>query len=323
MTTGTDAVARVMAEKEHHLADWPVLDESALHGIAGGVVRTVAPHTEADPVALLVTFLLTFGAAVGRGPHARVGGAEHPARLFAVLVGESAKARKGTSWAEIRRVMAVADPDFVAERILGGFGSGEAVVDAVAAAEDHRLLVIEPEWSRLLAVGRRDGATISPLLRQAWDGDRLAVRSRAKTAVADGAHVALLGHITTGELRSKLTETETANGYANRHLFLAVRRSRLLPSGGDLDGAEVDRLGRATGDAIRHARTVGIMHRIPEAEARWEQLYRAMAADDPGGLLGAVIARDTAQVLRLSVAYALLDGSHVIDTPHVDAAWAV
>ena len=65
------------------------------------------------------------------------------------------------------------------------------------------------------------------------------------------------------------------------------------------------------------------MHRTAEAKVRWAELYAEMAEDDPGGLLGAVIARDAPQCLRLSVAYALLDASRLIDVNHVEAAWAV
>ena len=55
----------------------------------------------------------------------------------------------------------------------------------------------------------------------------------------------------------------------------------------------------------------------------WEGIYKRLADDDPGGLLGAVIARDSAQVLRLSLTYALLDGSAVIDVEHIRAAEAL
>jgi hypothetical protein len=44
---------------------------------------------------------------------------------------------------------------------------------------------------------------------------------------------------------------------------------------------------------------------------------------EPGGLLGSIIARDSAQVLRLSPIYGLLDGSREIDVQHVRAGWAV
>ena len=163
----------------HSTDEWPTIDGAAFYGLPGQVVTAIEEHTESDPVALLVTYLTAFGASVGRGPHALADGAEHAGRLFAVMVGNTSKARKGTSWAQIRRIFVAANRRFADDRILGGFGSGEALVDAVAGEDaDHRLLVIAPEWARTLSAGRREGSTLSPLLRQAWDGDRLAVRSR-------------------------------------------------------------------------------------------------------------------------------------------------
>ena len=37
--------------------DWPVMDPAAYRGLAGNVVTDTAAHTEADPVAVLLTFL--------------------------------------------------------------------------------------------------------------------------------------------------------------------------------------------------------------------------------------------------------------------------
>jgi hypothetical protein len=68
-----------------------------MSGLAGKIVTTIEPYTEADPVALLVHLLVGFGNMVGPGPHFRVEYTKHPARLNAVLVGESSKARKGQS----------------------------------------------------------------------------------------------------------------------------------------------------------------------------------------------------------------------------------
>ncbi len=141
--------------------------------------------------------------------------------------------------------------------------------------------------------------------------------------MADGVHVALIGHVTRDELREKLLDVEVANGFANRHLFCGVERSKLLPSGGNLDDADVAALGHEVRDALEGARKVGILRRTPAAEDWWGDLYSLMARDDPGGMVGAVIARDAAQVLRLSVVYALTDGVGAIDLPHLEAAWAV
>ncbi|MEW6229964.1 MAG: hypothetical protein AB1700_18055, partial [Bacillota bacterium] len=63
----------------------------AFYGLAGDIVRTIEPHTEADPVALLVQFLVAFGNAVGRGPHFVAEADRHGLNLFACLVGATAK----------------------------------------------------------------------------------------------------------------------------------------------------------------------------------------------------------------------------------------
>jgi hypothetical protein len=306
-----------------------VLAREALYGLAGEIVRRLEPHSEADPAALLVSTLATFGAMVGAGPHAIADGAEHPARIWPLIVGATSKSRKGSSWAQARRVPAGADRKFMSERVLAGFGSGEALVDACApvsgqeGSHDPRLLVVESEFARILAVSKREGSTLSTLLRQAWDGSRLQVRSRGGTAVADGAHVAVIGQITKAELIARVAESDIHGGLLNRFLIVAAKRSKLLPSGGNLDDADLADFFRTFASFATQARKVGILRRTPTAEDYWSDLYERLADDEPGGLLGAVIARDSAQVLRLSVTYALLDGCHQVDVPHVVAAEAV
>src|SRR6516162_8516104 len=71
---------------------WPVLDAAAYHGLAGEVVTTILPHTEADPVALLLQTHVSFGNVVGRQPYYFIEGAD-----FALLAGPTAKGRKGTA----------------------------------------------------------------------------------------------------------------------------------------------------------------------------------------------------------------------------------
>ena len=85
-------------------------DEYALYGLAGEAVRTLAPHTEAQPEAILLQLLAAFGNVIGPGPHCMVGPTRHALNLFVVLVGESSKARKGTSWNQIARLFEEVDP---------------------------------------------------------------------------------------------------------------------------------------------------------------------------------------------------------------------
>lgn len=302
---------------------WPRLHTVAYQGLAGAAVKLLAPDTEADPAALLLSFLAAVGSAIGPGPHAAVGSAPHPGRLNVLLVGDTSRARKGTSWAEVGRVMAEADQAWAEERVVGGLASGEGLITRMQKDDgDVRLLVVEPEFARTLAVCARDGSTLSAVLRQAWDTGDLRVMTRKDPLSVTGAHVSVLGHITVEELRRRMCDTEVANGFANRFLMACTHRARLLPTGGELDQAAVAALGRQVAAALDRARKLGRVRRSAIAESRWAQLYRNMA-DGPRGLAGAITARAEAQCLRLSVVYALLDGRNVIDIEHLEAAYAV
>jgi N-acyl-D-aspartate/D-glutamate deacylase len=76
---------------------WPEMASEAFHGLAGQVVEAIAPTTEADPVAILAHFLVEAGNAAGRKPYCLADGARHYPNLYALLVGDTAKGRKGTA----------------------------------------------------------------------------------------------------------------------------------------------------------------------------------------------------------------------------------
>jgi type II secretory pathway predicted ATPase ExeA len=106
-------------------ACWPAPpDPAAYHGLPGQVVAKIAPHTEADPAAILVQLLICCGALIGRDAHYRVEATHHHPNEFVVLVGDSAKARKGSSFDHVARLLGHADPAFTA-RLTTGLSSGD------------------------------------------------------------------------------------------------------------------------------------------------------------------------------------------------------
>ena len=73
--------------------------------------------------------------------------------------------------------------------------------------------------------------------------------ARIERAITD-AHVSIVGHITKAELLRHLTETEAANGFANRFLWLMVRRSKKLPFGGEWYKVETASLVKRLDEAL-------------------------------------------------------------------------
>lgn len=299
----------------------PTLAPEAFHGLPGEFVRTVEPYTEADPAAVLATFLTTFGCYVGPSPRVLAGGV-HPARLHTLIVGRSAKARKGSSMFPVMQVFEQLDPEWTEQQVLGGFGSGEAVITA-ADSGDPKVLIREEEFAKILAVAARQGSTISQLLRGAWDSGRLERRLAGSSQVVTGAHIALLAHVTIGEFLDKLAATDVSGGTVNRLLLIAAGRSKRISRGATLPPDEVNRLARLTRTAVDQARRIGQMGYTDEGGALWDVIYDHLADDDPPGPLGDAIARAEPQVLRLSIVYAAADGTAKIDVPHLAAAYAV
>ena len=315
----------------------PVLNSAAYYGIAGEVVRKMAPQTEASPVALLLQFLIYGGNAIGRGPHFRIGDDLHFANLFGMLVGDTSKARKGLSAGHIRKFYTLADPAWAEHCIRSGMSSGEGLiwhvrdkvmamrkgvlVEVDAGIADKRMLLDEREFQSALAVMQRSGNTLSDKVRRAWDCEMvLETMTKNEPVRATKPFFSIVGHITADELKESLDRTEMANGYANRFLFAYVSRSKLLPLGGQrVDLAAL--AGRAK-RAIEAARGIELVAMSPDAEQVWCASYPALTAAQPG-LLGAITARAEAQTLRMSLVYALLDGAREIDCVHVRAALAL
>src|SRR5262249_33228771 len=152
----------------------------------------------------------------------------------------------------------------------------------------------------------REGNTLSPTIRAAWETGNLRTLVKNSPARATDAHISIVAHITRHEGRRELTETESANGFGNRICWAAARRSKCLPEGGQAVGIAdlIVRLRRA----IEFAKNCGELKRDDAARELWAKIYPELS-EGKTGLLGAITARAEAQVLRLSGLYAVLDCS--------------
>jgi hypothetical protein len=318
--------------------NWPPLPDSlAFHGLAGEIVRAIEPHTEADPVALLVQLLVMFGNAVGRGPHCYIEAARHGLNEFAVVVGESANGRKGTSYSHVRRLFEQPAPDWTADRIMGGLSSGEGLIFNVRdpgpeatdpkkttdpGVLDKRLMVVEPEFANVLRVANRQTNTVSVVIRNAWDGAALRTMTRNNALKATDAHISILAHITPEELRRELTDISMLNGFGNRFLFVAAKRSKLKPFGGQLPAGDLERLQGAVAAALDDARALDRLELDQSTRALWEQVYQPLTTAPPGAM-GAVYNRAAPHVRRLAMIHAAMNGGQAVNPDHLSAAIAL
>jgi hypothetical protein len=328
--------------------DWPAPpSRGAYHGIAGRLVELVGPHSEADPAAVLFSFLTCFGILIGRLTHQLVGSTRHCGNINVCLVGPSGRGRKGTSADLALARLEQVDGEWVRARVAGGLSTGEGLVYHVRdeqkgsvrvkekgkpptyhevivdpGVKDKRQLCLETEFAGVLRKLGREGNCLSAVIRQAYDGDRLASLTKGSPLRATGAHVGLLCHTTREDLLRHLSDTDTVNGFSNRILWPCARRSKLLPDGGRLDTVDFGPIDRGIAEAFEFAQKGELsLRRSDDARDLWREHYPSLTRSRPG-LYGAVTGRAEAMVLRLSGLYAVLDCSADVMVEHVQAALA-
>ena len=322
---------------------WPMLSAEAKRGLAGEFASLTTAHSEADPVAIMLTTLTAVGALMGRSQFLRVSDTLHHARLFCALVGDTSRARKGTSLAPVQRILGETEmllrarstlpfPSGLPLRIAHGLSSGEGLVAEIrdkrdeadqGFTEDKRLFVVEGEFGAVLRQFQRQGNTLSTNLRTAWDGWDLGTMTKHNRDKATAPHVCIVGHITRHELRDLLSMTDVWGGLVNRLLWACVRRHAVVACPKSIRDEDLARLAAELARVVIHAHErPGELRMTNSATDLWAHVYPELTMDRPG-LFGAATARAEAQTLRLALTYAQLDAAAHVEQQHLEAALAL
>ncbi|MCL2419680.1 MAG: DUF3987 domain-containing protein [Conexibacteraceae bacterium] len=306
----------------------PELEPAAFAGPIGDWVLEASPLTEADPAALLLSALVAFG--VAAGPDRVMMAANRPqgTRLFAMLVGDSAKSNRGLSWTVTRDLLAAIDPGLARRRVLQGLGNGRPLLDALASPKygpaEERLLVFEPGVTHALRVAGRARSPLAWALRNAWDGAPIERPPGSRPLMVERYHVGVIAHATIDQLRPQLSLSDASASLVNRFVYAVIRRRKVIADEGNVPPEIVLRHGSRLARAAIAARgPAETMRRTPSADRRWRSIYEELAEDDPDGLLGIALARSARHVLRLSLVYALAEEQRQVGSSHVEAALAV
>jgi len=311
------------------------------YGLAGEIVNSVDPFTEASRPAVLVHLLAGCGAMMGRGPHMMAGFAKHPPSVWGLIVGGTSLGAKGTAEATASAFLRAAWPEFMDSRVLPGLSSGEGLVhqvrdpveDTDEGEKDKRLYVVLSEFRTVMAQARRETNTLAATLRLAWDSPAvLHIPNRGNNALkATGAHIVMVAHVTPGEFRARIDPGEIAGGSLNRFLIIASRTSKNLPDEPLYPVHQLDAYGTRVRNAVETAYMLGNRRigRTENAQKLWKENYPSLKnpvgaqSEDDEGILAAVVVRARPHVLRTALTYALLDERQIVGEEHLAAALAL
>ena len=280
------------------------------------------------------------GSLIGRSAHFRVNATRHYTNLFLVIVGNSAHARKGTSWDVVSWLLKAVDPDWHKDRIKSGLASGEGLIwlvrDPITRREkahsttggrggyheseidpgvdDKRALWVETE----IRQHPRDPQPRGELpLRMDPQGVRLGRHGlRDQEQCLPRHRRPCLDHRPCHRTRAAPPPDPGGRGQRLRQsLPLALCPPVEVPGRGGRDAHR-----RLRPDATRLAGVVDfargqrdspdgfLVARDHAAKALWQEVYPRLNADHLGAA-GQAITRAAALTMRLAVIYALLDAS--------------
>lgn len=314
---------------------WPkARDEHHLYGIAGEIIRTIDPMTEADPMAILGQFLVAFGNMVGRDCCWHHESSRHGTNLFLVLAGPTAYGCKGTSLDVVEDILDGVDPTWMPNGLDGGLISGEGLIHSVRnptdedeGVADKRILCAEIEFGSVLTAMSRRGNTLSPQIRKAWDGKPFGLMRANCPTKSSLHHISIIGHITFGELDLKFANEEAINGFGNRFAWLCSRQSKVVPRAGKRRRFNWERSGfrdrlresLAFAQSESGSKTGLVLCLDRKAEKLWDE-ESARLKRPARGILGAIRGRAAPMVMRIAMIYAILDRSSWIRVEHINAA---
>lgn len=339
----------------------PKADPAMFHGLVGEVADAATKGREPSPVSVSAAFMARLSAAAGRHHFIAVGDQTHPLQLNFLHGGRSMIAAKGESWALPKRVFravgemmnddpapstddegAVITPELFAGRVhSGGLSTGEGLAMLVhdgfvqgktehAPIDDKRLLVIEPEFAKLLEQGKRDGNTLSPIIRDLFDGGSIQPATKSASIWATEPHIVVHGAITPHELRARMDVTAAFNGLMNRFLIIFAERTCLVPFPDPTPDEVVQRLAVQTRDVIKFARgdyprtrRAAQITLSDEAREMYREAYPDLRRRDGSTpIITSLLERRAPITMRLAGLFAMTDQTTVISPAHMQAALA-
>ena len=245
-------------------------------GLLKEAVTLCCGQSEASPVAVAANCLVYFSALIGPCIYLPIGNERRKLNEFFLMAGETAMG-KGASLHGVRLVFVQteqclsrhladrrkngesADIDKYPKLKIhtGGLSSGEGLAAALDDDEvtDKRLLAFEPEFGNIMSQCQRQGNTLSPILRNAYDGvDIKPLTKRNRVQVTD-PYICLMANTTAQEFNDHdMAKMLHSNGLLNRFMILWQHPENTVPFPAPATDEDIARLAGEFADRILFAR---------------------------------------------------------------------
>lgn len=316
----------------------PELHNVALFGVLRDMVDAACANSEAVRPIVAIHILARFAAIIGRTAYIQIGDQQRHLRMNALVVGPTAKGRKGTSAEmpnELFRLAATWLSGQPPLRKLTALATGEGLIHMVrdpvhdqegniidAGVDDKRLLFDVSEFAGVLAQARREAATISTVLRDAFDGVRLVTPTKTSFCEASDTHIVVIGSVPETEIVKTLTSTDITNGLANRFPMFYSVRTKIVPMPKATDPKLMQGFAEHLAWAIYQAQMSKQIAMDADAMDYWFDIYHRLEEKAHPPAVAALLARQSTYTLIFAALLALLNRQTVIQRDHLDAALA-
>ena len=319
----------------------PVLPAIALHGQLGRMAEAACSNSEAVPASVAIHILARFASTLGRTAYIEIGDHRRHLRMFSLIVGPTAKGRKGTSSEMPNRLFEAVERNLYPYGLLPlekltALSTGEGLIQKVRdpyswttgdkehndpGVSDKRLLCDISEFAGVLAQGRREGATLSTVLRDAFDGVVMTTPSATAFRRASGTHICVVGSVPETEIEKSLNDIEKTNGFANRFPMFYSARTKIVPSPKPTDPMLMAQFAQHVSSALWEASNVGLVEMDDDARSLWETtLYRQIEDRSYPELIASLLGRRSLHTMIFAALIALFDRKSKIDADHLLAA---
>lgn len=324
----------------------PVIEDKAFYGILGKMVNLIKDETEASKEALLFQAIVILGNLFDRKFYMTINGSNIYTNEFALMVGKTSKARKGTGFKAISFFFKKGWGKVFEDRIKRGVSTGEGIIWAIhddifkefidkngerqkkleyAGIENKNLIFLEEEFSKPIKNGKRDNNNLSETLRVAFDSDTLQSLSKIQPATASNPNISLIGHTTKEEFTKVLSDVDKDNGMFNRILFAHSYRANILPHPKDFEimlkesGILIDLF--VLKDFIDKSESIKI--NFTDKGAEWWDKFYTEHGNAPDQANENIKGRTETHILKIAMIFAVSDKTYQLDVDHLEAASAV